>query len=35
LLAKEKAHGGIVLVVQRESEEGKKNGCFKCPLKEP
>ncbi|OGB30110.1 MAG: hypothetical protein A3F78_10510 [Burkholderiales bacterium RIFCSPLOWO2_12_FULL_61_40] len=29
LLAKEKSNSGIVLVVQRESEKGKKNGRFK------
>lgn len=35
LLSKEKANGCIVLIVERKREKGKKNGCFKRPLKEP
>jgi hypothetical protein len=28
-------HNGIVLVVQGEGEQGKKNGRFQHPLKQP
>jgi len=34
LCAEEKMHRALVLVVQRESKEGKKNGCLKYPLKQ-
>jgi hypothetical protein len=35
LRAKEKVHAGVLLVVQRKGEKGKKNGCLKHPLKQP
>lgn len=35
LRTKEKMHSGVLLIVQRKGKQGKKNGCFKYPLKQP
>ncbi len=35
LIAKEEMRSHFMLIVQREGEEGKKNGCLQYPPKQP